>query len=130
VGAQRMQQQRLSLMPCDSTCSYVSTFFAIFSSMKMGCTQLCKCHLCSKEKLCLPKGLLLIASWCIVQETRKSGTQANELNVPEIPLRRRWSNTIHSRYLESLECANIAHVLMFCDMFDFVYIDEKLFRET
>jgi hypothetical protein len=30
----------------------------------------------------------------------------------------------------SLECANIAHVLMFCDMFDFVYIDEKLFRET
>jgi len=46
---------------------YVSTFFAIFSLMKMGCTQLCKCHLCSKEKLCLPKpkGLLLIASWCI-----------------------------------------------------------------
>lgn len=85
---------------------YVSTFFAIFSLMKMGCTQLCKCHLCSKEKLCLPKpkGLLLIASWCIVQETRKSGTQANELNVQEIPLRR-WSNIIHSRYLESLECA-------------------------
>jgi hypothetical protein len=78
------------------------------------------CALCSKEKLCLPKGLLLIASWCIVQETRKSGTQANELNVHEIPLRR-WSNIIHSRYLEIKPwmcqyrpCINVLWHVWFC----------------